>query len=212
MITALLVTIVLAVTACNPPGDGNTTGTTPPPTIATVTPTTPATTPPPTVAAVYQPATENGPAQNVPVPVLPPKAKEFSKEGLIAFTEYWYSTLGYAFETGNPQPLQNISDPGCKTCEVMAKGVVNGFKDGKWIKGGKMVIGVPSTSFVPAADGNYQVITMARQEQVKYFRADASLSKDLGTAIAVEDILVGTFQNGAWTAITVEHLEGPKTP
>ena len=159
------------------------------------------------MAAVYQPATETGPAQNVPVPVLPPKAKEFSKEGLIAFTEYWYSTLGYAFETGNPQPLQNISDPGCKTCEAMAKGVVNGFKDGKWIMGGQMVIGPPNATFDQMSDGTYQATTMARQNQVRYYNADKSLSKDFGVTIARGDILIGRYSDGKWIAVTVEHLD-----
>src|SRR6185312_1169890 len=61
--------------------------------------------PPTTVAAaVYKPATADGPAENVPVPVLPGAATEFTREGLIAFTNYWYSTLGYAYETGLTAP------------------------------------------------------------------------------------------------------------
>lgn len=202
---------LLALTGCTTPDDGNNPGTASPPS-PTVTTMAPATTaPPPTTAAVYKPATDTGPAENVPIPVLPEKAKEFSKEGLIAFAEYWYSTLGYAFETGDPAPMMAISDPGCKTCAVMEKGVISGHKDGKWIMGGKMVIDVPDTSFVPTDDGTYQVITMARQEHVKYYKSDKSLSKDLGVSVAEEDILVGIHQNGAWLAITVEHLDGPKS-
>src|SRR5690606_17372460 len=45
---------------------------------ATPTPTVPPTTSP----AVYKPATDQGPAENVPIPALPDEAKEFSKEGL----------------------------------------------------------------------------------------------------------------------------------
>lgn len=185
--------------ATTPPGNtSSTTGaTTPVPTMA-----------PPTIVPVYKPATAKGPAQNVPVPVLPSKAKEFSKEGLIAFTEYWYQTLGYAFETGDPSPMMTISDPGCLTCEAIGKMVIAGHSDGKWIMGGRMVIGTPTTSFAPAPDGTYQAITMARQEQVKYFKADKTLSKDLGVTIAEGDILVGVRKDGRWVALTVEHLDG----
>ncbi|POH58557.1 hypothetical protein CVS28_10420 [Arthrobacter glacialis] len=142
------------------------------------------------------------------MPVLPGKAKEFSKEGLIAFTEYWYETLGYAFETGDPAPMMSISDPGCRTCEAIEKMVVSGHAGGKWIVGGKMVIGAPASSFTLTAEKTYQAITMARQEQVKYFKADKTLSKDLGVTIAEGDILVGDYKGGRWIALTVEHLDG----
>ncbi len=159
----------------------------------------------------YKPATDQGPAENVPIPVMPEKAKEFSKEGLIAFTEYWYQTLGYAFETGNPEPMMAISDPGCKTCGAMKEAVIGGHAEGKWIKGGKMVIDPPRSAFVKIADGTYQALTMARQENVMYFKADGTLSKDLGVTIAQRDILVGKYHDGAWIAITVEHTAGSKS-
>ncbi|WP_157884115.1 DUF6318 family protein [Arthrobacter alpinus] len=180
-------------------------------TLPTTTTTTTTTVPPPTTAAVYKPASDTGPAENVPKPVLPAKAQEFSKEGLIAFTEYWYSTLSYAFETGDPEPLMTISAPDCATCEAMKKGVVHGHEGGKWIKGGKMVIGQPSATFHQMEDGTYQAITMARQEQVIYYKADKTVSKDLGVTIAEGDILVATYQEGHWTASTVEHIDGTKT-
>ncbi|SED96740.1 hypothetical protein SAMN04489740_0385 [Arthrobacter alpinus] len=206
----VFLSVMLVLSGCTSSGDDPSPGVTSPAGTAgeTTPPTTTTAVPPPT-AAVYKPASDTGPAENVPKPVLPAKAQEFSKEGLIAFTEYWYSTLGYAFETGDPEPMMTISAPDCKTCSVMGKGVAAGHEGDKWIMGGKMVIGVPSTSFVPTADGSYQVITMARQEQVKYYKADKTLSKDLGVHVAEEDILIGSYQDGAWLAITVEHLDGP---
>lgn len=178
----------------------------------TVAPTTEASTPtaPPTAEPTYQPATENGPAQNVPVPVLPEKAKEFSREGLIAFAEYWYSTLGYAFETGDPEPMMAISGPDCRNCGAMKEIVIAGHTDGRWIMGGRMILSTPSATFNQMPDGTYQAIVMARQEQVKYFRASKELSKDLGVTKAEGDILVGIYVDGHWTAKTVEHLAGSK--
>ncbi|MHA7269049.1 DUF6318 family protein [Arthrobacter sp. HLT1-20] len=210
-LVAAAVSALLVLSGCSPSPPG--TGATTPPGSGSASsgiPTPAATTPAPTTVAAYQPATAQGPAQNVPVPVLPEKAKEFSKEGLIAFTEYWYETLGYAFETGDPAPMMAISDPGCRTCEAMKKSVIAGHSGGKWIVGGKMVIGTPASSFAQTAEGNYQAITMARQEQVKFFKADKTLSKDLGVTIAEGDILVGVRQDGRWVATTVEHLDGNK--
>jgi hypothetical protein len=62
-------------------------------------------TPTPTPSAVYKPADASGPAQNVPVPVLPDVAKTETKEGLEAFVRFWYGALNYAFETGNTKNL-----------------------------------------------------------------------------------------------------------
>ncbi|MGN5733850.1 DUF6318 family protein [Arthrobacter psychrochitiniphilus] len=161
-----------------------------------------------TTAAAYKPATETGPAENVPVPVLPEKAKEFSKEGLIAFTEYWYQTLGYAFETGDPDPMMAISGEDCLTCQAMKETTVAGHSGGKWVSGGRMVIQTPTATFLETPDGTYQAIVLARQEQVKYYKPDRTLSKDLGVTTAKGDILVGRYIGGRWVAITVEHLAG----
>ena len=206
-IIALAMAGVFLMAGCSSPPEAGPTN--PPATVpATTAPSPASNTPPPSTSAVYKPATAQGPAENVPVPVLPDKAKEFSKEGLIAFTEYWYSTLGYAFETGDPGPMLAISDPGCRTCMAMKNTTEAGHADGKWISGGKMVIQAPTSNFTQTPDGTYQAITMARQEQVKYFRADKTLSKDLGITTAKGDILVGAYKDGRWSAVTVEHLAG----
>lgn len=204
---------LLALTGCTPAPTGtNTAG---PPISSTANPETRAPTTeaaPPTIAeAVYEPASAEGPAQNVPVPVLPEAAKEFSKEGLIAFAEYWYETLGYAFETGDPEPMMAISDSSCRTCTAMMETVVPGHADGRWIMGGRMVLDSPHSSFVQASDGNYQALVMARQEQVKYYKADKTLSKELEVGIAEQDILVGKYSDQRWIAVTVEHVAGSKS-
>ncbi|WP_449372342.1 DUF6318 family protein [Arthrobacter psychrolactophilus] len=207
MITALLVTIVLAVAACNPPGDGNTAGTTPPPTIATVPATTPAATPPPTVAAVYQPATENGPAQNVPVPVLPPKAKEFSKEGLLAFAEYWYSTLGYVFETGDSKPMMMVSAPDCPTCTFINAPVSDWYRDRGWIVGGTMTVLQSTSPFAETSKGTYQAILLVRQDKVSYYAADGTLADAHPQSIAKTNLVEASYVDGGWIAHTAEILK-----
>ena len=208
----ILAACAMILAGCSSPSPGETS---PPQSSATVTSIeSSATTAPPTTAspsatpAVYKPATEQGPAENVPVPVLPDKAKEFSKEGLIAFTEYWYSTLGYAFETGDPEPMLAISGPDCKTCAAMSKAVVSGHKDGKWIMGGTMDIDPPRTTFNQMSDETFQATTMARQDHVKFFKADGTISTDFGVTIAEKDILIGVYQDNRWTAVTVEHIAG----
>src|SRR5687767_12970289 len=67
--------------------------------------TTPSATATPKPTPVYKPADAKGRAQNVPVPVLPEAAKKESKAGVVAFAKYWYSTLNFAYETGDFDPL-----------------------------------------------------------------------------------------------------------
>lgn len=200
----------LTLSGCASPGDGPSPGSTSATGTATETHVVITTAAPPTTAAVavYKPASDTGPAENVPKPVLPEKAKEFSKEGLIAFAEYWYSTLGYAFETGDPEPMMTITDPGCRTCKAMEEAVVPWHEEGRWIVGGQMHVLSSDTPFTRAADGNYQVTLMVRQQNVKYYRGDKTLAEDRGVKPTVADILIATYGSGRWTAITVEHLQG----
>ncbi|NVM97032.1 hypothetical protein G6034_19410 [Arthrobacter sp. AETb3-4] len=142
------------------------------------------------------------------MPVLPAKAREFSKAGLEAFATYWYSTLGYAFETGDSKPMMAISDPACKTCAAMESSVIPWHSEGRWIVGGQMFVLSAKTTFTQMPDSTYQVITLVRQQQVKYFRSDKSLSEDMGAKPSVADIVVATYAGGQWRARTVEHLNG----
>ncbi|WP_104092571.1 DUF6318 family protein, partial [Arthrobacter sp. GMC3] len=201
------ITALLLITGCTSLQAEN-----PPPltTKPTTTTATTSTATPPTPAPAYTPATADGPAQNVPTPILPEKAKEFSKEGLEAFARHWYTTLGYAFETGDPAPMMAITNPDCKTCNAMKDGVTSGHADGKWIVGGQMTVVSMDSTFKQMPDETFQVVGMVRQQHVIYYNADKSVRKDLGVKVAIADIVVGKYANGHWTAITVEHLQGSK--
>jgi len=166
--------------------------------------------PSPTTAtsAVYKPATDQGPAENVPVPVLPDAAKEHSKAGLIAFTEHWYSALGYAFETGDTQPLSDITGNACEPCESIKKSVTSWNSKGRWISGGRMTVVRTETSFETLDDGTYQVLTMVQQTPVKYFNADKALVEDMGATPTIVDVFAAKYDSGRWTATNVVHRDG----
>ena len=161
-----------------------------------------------TAAPIYKPATDLGPAQNVPVPVLPEKAKEFSEEGLIAFTEYWYQTLGYAFETGDPAPMMAITGPSCATCEAIRVAVGPWHSDGRWIVGGQMTVLTTSTSFISVQGNPYEVTALVRQKQLKFYRGNGSLAEDRGQKPSVGDVFTASHVDGQWTAIDVQRLGG----
>ena len=169
----------------------------------------PATTtaPTPSTAAVYKPATDKGPAENVPVPVLPEKAKEFSKEGLIAFAEYWYSTLGYVFETGDSGPMMAISVPECKTCAFINEPVGEHYDSGGWIVGGQMTILQSTSPFVETSEGAYQAMLLVRQAQVTYYKSDGTVKTELPQAIAKTNLVEAVYRSDGWVANTAEILK-----
>ncbi|WP_258067305.1 DUF6318 family protein, partial [Arthrobacter sp. GMC3] len=148
------ITALLLITGCtslqaeNPPPLTTKPAPTTTATTSTATPPTPA----PAPAPVYTPATADGPAQNVPTPILPEKAKEFSKEGLEAFARHWYTTLGYAYETGDVEPLSAITDPSCKTCSGAKTSIARIYDDGGWIVGAKITVDSSTSNFASVPD------------------------------------------------------------
>jgi hypothetical protein len=72
---------------------------------------------PPTPDPRPTPASSKGPARNLPRPVLPESAKQNTKEGFEAFTQYWFDTIRYARETGDVTPLKEASQKSCKMCQ-----------------------------------------------------------------------------------------------
>ena len=176
-------------------------------TTAVVTPsTTPAATPTPTPTKVYKPASASGPAENVPVPVLPAAAKEFSKKGLEEFARYWYSTLGYAYETGDMKPMMAITVADCKTCARVKENVENCYGSGGWIVGGQMTVHYSDSKFVLTPDGTYQAILMVQQAAVTSYLKDGKADVSLKATIARADIVVAKYSDNRWTALTAEHL------
>ncbi|NYG17080.1 DUF6318 family protein [Arthrobacter psychrochitiniphilus] len=154
--------------------------------------------------AVYKPATDKGPAENVPVPVLPDKATEFTKDGLIAFAEYWYSTLGYVYETGGSGPMMEITEPACKPCIFVNQPIAELYESGGWIAGGRMTVHQSTASFEQTPDGTYQVILMIQQAQVRAYDANKILRSERPQGGARANIVVARFIDNHWQAQTAE--------
>lgn len=164
--------------------------------------------PTPTPTPVYKPASASGPAENVPVPVKPALADEFSKAGLEAFATYWYATLSYAYESGDTGPMEAITDPSCTTCANVGASIKKWHSEGRWILGGQVTVSLAQTSFTETAVGNYQCIMQVNIGSTTFYSADGSTTGTHPEAPAVGDIVIGRYHSGGWTAYTVEHLSG----
>ncbi|MFJ6108863.1 DUF6318 family protein [Pseudarthrobacter sp. NPDC092401] len=129
-----------------------------------------------TAAPAYKPASASGPAQNVPVPVLPAVAKTKTKEGLEAFTKYWYQLLDYGYQTGDTRPLAGASAPGCRFCAGLREGIEEAWGEGRWVVGGKIETPAITARLAPGQDA-YSVVQVIQQD-VEIRRPDGTLYQD----------------------------------
>ena len=165
-------------------------------------------TPTPTPSAVYKPADASGPAQNVPVPVLPEVAKTETKEGLEAFARHWYSTLSYAYETGDMAPLEAVTAPGCANCDAAKKVISNWYSGGRWLSGGKILTPAVETNFTVAPDGNFQVVVQFQQSELRAYEASGVASDSVVAATDVAQIFLAKRSGNGWALVDVQRLNG----
>ena len=127
--------------------------------------------------AAYKPATEQGPAQNAPTPVLSEEVKEFSEEGLIAFAEFWHGTVNYALETGDIRPMRYTSADGCQPCRSLSQIPYLVYMEDGWVEGGLQTVQSVTTSFESDASGRYQAEVMVEGSEMNVYRANNDLVK-----------------------------------
>lgn len=153
----------------------------------------------PTATLAYKPASALGPAQNVPLPVLPAVAKTETKEGLEAFTRYWFAVLSYAYETGDVEPLKAVSGPQCAFCNGLVKNVSNAWTADKWISGGK--VQTPAITAHVLENEPSQTTVQVIQSEVRIHNPDGTLAQDSTKAVNTGSQAVATFGPDGWTLI-----------
>ena len=158
----------------------------------------PSATPTPTTSAAYKPADASGPAQNVPVPVLPEVAKTETKEGAEAFTAYWFQQVNYAYETGDIAGVQSVTSPNCAYCSNITSSLTTNYQEGRWLAGGKITVPAATTTFERAADGNYQVIVQVQQETITYYAPGGSEFRAATKPSNTGNVLLVGFEDNAW--------------
>jgi len=204
---ALVVGLALALSGCNSGGSPGPGGTSSP--VAADTPTATSTpTPTPTPSAVYKPADASGPAQDVPVPVLPEVAKTETKEGAEAFTKHWFSVLSYAYETGDAATFETMAPNPCEACAKVSKVIKDWHSDGRWLVGGKLSVPVTNTTFSKSQNGTYQVSAQVHQDPLTYMRADGTVARTDPAAPDQGNLLVLTYRQGEWSVVELGSIVG----
>ncbi|MGW9402628.1 DUF6318 family protein [Arthrobacter sp. NPDC055585] len=156
-------------------------------------------TPTPSPSATYKPASAEGPAENVPLPVMPEEAKVESKEGLIAFARYWYELVNYGYETGDVGPVKAVSGPDCTDCNRYFGVVDRGYSDDDWMAGSLIDFRSVHSDYVLTPAGLYQVLIQFTQEPVEYYGpGGAEYGIDPGSERPVVQILEARYEKDHW--------------
>ena len=160
----------------------------------------------------YVPASADGPAQNVPKPQMPEAMKEETEEGAKAAVAYWWDTLYYLQQTGDAEPMLEVSSEDCNYCQRYAKGLENVYAEGHWHSGSK-----PSVTSSLVGGNNPQKRALALTLLISFgdgvhFNPDGTRNEELTTAAAKDEPWYNDVRfnpdRGRWD-VTYAALGGP---
>ncbi len=81
-------------------------------------------------------APSTGPATTAPTPPpFPPEASAETAEGAVAFVEWWFAELSYAYATGDTARLRAYSSEECATCSNLIQEIDDIYTSGAEVQG-----------------------------------------------------------------------------
>jgi hypothetical protein len=129
--------------------------------------------------------------------VLPEVAKTETKEGAEAFARYWFSVLSYGYETGDTEPLSEVSALNCVFCQGLIDNVELAWSDGKWISGGQ--IETPAVTAKEPTGEPTSVTLQVLQKELVIHNPDGSLYQDPRGATNSGSQATAIFEGTGWT-------------
>ncbi|WP_236807285.1 DUF6318 family protein [Arthrobacter sp. FW305-BF8] len=132
------------------------------------------------------------------MPVKPALADKNTKEGLEAFTKYWYQTLSYAYETGNTSLLLSLSGPSCRFCSGLAEGLKAAWEGTQWVAGGKIDTPSIKGKYVPRAKSQ-QATVQVIQTEIAIYKAPGKLLQTVTKETNTASQAVVTFNAKGWS-------------
>lgn len=124
----------------------------------------------------------------------------------MAFAEYWFSTLGYVFETGDSGPMMAVTESTCEICTLVNNPLAKTYEEGGWVVGGQMQVVQSMSYFKPLSDGDYQAQVEAMQFKVTYYNADGTIKQEAEQKPAATNIVNAHWVDGRWVASKGELL------
>lgn len=155
----------------------------------------------------YVPASADGPAKNVPKPVMPEEMKEETPEGAKAAVQYWWDTVTYLQRTGDLEPLREVSSDECDFCHDYALDVVDHYEDGGWHTGMEVDVTSALTGVHDTNKRILQVTTLLDTSEAQVFDKNGLEDKEQGAKAYTDDPWVTYVQfdseAGHWRATQV---------
>lgn len=173
---ALTTALALTLTACSGGGEQEPEETSPPSTTAPASATTGTTAEGPGDGE-YVPASAEGPARNVPEPVMPEEMKEQTPEGAKAAVQYWWDTVTYLQRTGDAAPLQAVSDEECDFCRTYTRSIEKIYEDGGWTSGSDVEVASALTGVIDRDLQLLQVTTLLDVGGITTFTSNGSIDR-----------------------------------
>lgn len=159
--------------------------------------------------ADYVPASLDGPAQNVPKPVMPDLAREESREGAQAFLHYWSDAMWYAYQTGDTSFARNIISPHCEVCLDELSEVERAYRGERWLTGGRQAFTLQDPAMQRATDGIYKPVVKYRNDEVRLVGDQGVVDEVAPDPNSDEPLLVYMdYKDQAWIYITMAPLSG----
>lgn len=157
----------------------------------------------------YVPASLEGPAQNVPKPVMPDLAREESREGAQAFLDYWSDAMWYAYQTGDTSYARKVTSNSCAVCEEEFKAVEQAYDLKAWLVGGRETFYVQNEEITQAVDGIYKPVVRGQSEGAKLIENGKVTYEERSEVDPNEPFLVYLdYREGGWTYITAAAIAG----
>ena len=124
----------------------------------------------------------------------PPAAQEHTKAGAIAFNKFYFTQIGEALHSGNPETIEAYSD-GCPVCENVAEGVREDAERG--IRMNRNPYTPTDLSASKRSDGGYRVELTV--DVAEYHEVDEEGSKGrTADAISLQVVTDTRWKDGQW--------------
>ena len=163
-------------------------------------------TPTPTPTPTYKPASAEGPAENVPLPVMPEEAKVESKEGLEAFARYWYDLVNYGYETGDVEPVKQVTGESAFAAASYYSALEDGYAGDDWMGGAEVSVISAISPYVRTPDGRFQVVITFEQESLEYYSSEGAVEVITPSVNPGKMLIEATYSDGGWRADEVVSL------
>ncbi|MDP9695264.1 UNVERIFIED_ORG: hypothetical protein J2X79_002841 [Arthrobacter globiformis] len=131
------------------------------------------------------------------MPIKPALADKNTKEGLEAFTKYWFSLLNYGYETGDLTSWSALTANSCAFCSNLKTSVSVGYRDGRWQVGGQLTTPSVQSKFKPNSTSQ-QVVVQVIQEVTQYYKADKSVGRSPAAGSNTASVVIAAYSGGRW--------------